>query len=501
MSLRPAYRGFAFLAFCLCGSTARSQAPSELARQHLESGIQFYGQQRYRQALNDFQAIVTSMSSTEYADDALLHIGRYYLDVEEDFDKAKENFETILRAYPTSDAAPGAYYFLGELLFRSDRAGRSIDDAVANYQRVFLYPGNPWIPAALFSTGRSLEHQGKFEPAVDAYFQVVAEHPSSEWTAGARLGIGRSYVRLGDPEEAMTQFQEVRNLHPDVAEAEEALDWLTLLFRFYGYPMMGEPISFRRETTFDPRLKDDFKDIIAVRISPSGVHMLERGRDRVISFDRAGKFTGSLAAADPHGLFVDARGELVVANEKGLTIEGKPAIFRVPSDKGPQQLEKIRNAVRDRLGDVYVYDDDEKKVLRFRRDGELVGAFPDAQRREILTMEVDAVGNVIMLDKKERGVDVLSPDGSVLARIPAQRAPSNLKKAVDIALDPAGYLYVLDEDEAAVAVFDAGYQFVTRLTSQNLGQGVLAKPVSLDVDASGDLYVYDDKAKALIHLR
>jgi DNA-binding beta-propeller fold protein YncE len=74
-----------------------------------------------------------------------------------------------------------------------------------------------------------------------------------------------------------------------------------------------------------------------------------------------------------------------------------------------------------------------------------------------------------------------------------------LKKAVDVAIDPAGYLYVLDEDQAKIAVFDAAYQFVTLLGAPNLGGGVLSKPVSLDVDASGDLYVYDDKEKALLH--
>jgi hypothetical protein len=49
-------------------------------------------------------------------------------------------------------------------------------------------------------------------------------------------------------------------------------------------------------------------------------------------------------------------------------------------------------------------------------------------------------------------------------------------------------------------VFDASYQFVTLLTQQNLGSA-LTKPVTLDVDASGDLYVYDEKEKAIVHLK
>jgi len=487
-------------AILIGGSTAWAQAPSDLARQHLESGIQFYEQQRYNQALNDFQIIVTSMATSEYADDALLRIGRYYLDVEEDFARAKENLETILRTYPTSDSAPGAYYYLGEVTFRSDRTGKTLDDALANYQRVALYPGNPWIPAALYSTGVALERQGKFQEAVDAYFQVIVDHPRSQWTAGARLGVGRSFVRQGVPMEAMAQFQEARNTHPESTEAESALDWLTLLFRLYGTRALGQSVTFRRDPGFNPALRDKLNNVVAVRASAAGIHVLERDKKRVLTFDREGKLAGSQQAVEPYGLSVDARGDVVVANERAVVVEGKPVTFAVPSEKGPKPLEKIRWAVRDRLGDIYVYDENEKKLLRFNSSGDLVGPFPDATPREILRVEMDPVGNLLLLDKKDRDVAVLSPEGRAIARIQTQKGQWGLKKAVDIALDPAGYLYILDEAEGKVAVFDASYQFVTLLTQQNLG-GALAKPVTLDVDASGDLYVYDEKEKALVHLK
>jgi len=482
------------------GGASAQGPPTELARQHLESGIQFYEQQRYKQALNDFQIIVTSMAETEYADDALLRIGRYYLDIEEDFDRARESFDSILRNYPTGDAAPGAYYFLGEAIFRSDRTGRAIDDALANYQRVFLYPDNPWIPAAIYSTGRALERQGKFQEAVDAYFQVVVDHPGSEWSAGAQLGVGRSFVRQGSPTEAMKQFQEVRNRFPDSPASEDALDWLTLLFRFYGAPSLGQSISFHRDPAFKVALADKFKDVRAVRVSSDGIHVLERGKKRVITFDWKGQLAGTQGAVDPYGLFVDPRGQLVVANQKGLVINGKPVVFSVPAEKGPEQLEKIRCAAQDRLGDVFVFDQGQKKVLRFHSDGELVGPFPDNTPRDVLAIEVDQLGNLIFLDKKDRSVDVYSPEGRAVARIATKRGQLNLKKASDIALDPAGYLYILDENPAQIAVFDAAYQFLTMLTAESLGPGALTKPRTMDVDASGDLYIYDDKEKAIIRL-
>ena len=72
---------------------------------------------------------------------------------------------------------------------------------------------------------------------------------------------------------------------------------------------------------------------------------------------------------------------------------------------------------------------------------------------------------------------------------------------VDIAIDPAGYIYLLDQDRAQVAVFDAFYRFIALLGPQELGNGAVAKPISLDVDASGDLYIFDDKEKTLVRLQ
>jgi len=489
------------LSLSWCSSSVLAQGPpTDLARQHLESGIQFYEQGRYKQAINDFQIIVASMSETEFADDALLRIGRYHLDIEEDFEEAKSNFDAVLRSYPTGDAAPGAYFFLGEVVFRSDRTGRAIDDALANYQRVFIYENNPWIPAALFATGRALERQGKFQEAVDAYFQVIVDHARSEWSAGAQLGVGRSFVRQGEPLEAMAQFQQVRNNHPDSADAESALDWLTLLYRFYGAPMMGKPVSFRRDASFKGALGDKFKNVMAVRVSVSGIHVLERGRKRIVTFDRNGSLASTKGAGEPYGLSVDPRGQLVVATEKAVVLDGKPVVYSIPAKDGPEPLEKIRWAARDRLGEVYVYDEGQKQILRFGDDAQLLGAFPDNTPREVLAIEVDQLGNLVVLEKKQREVFVYSPEGRAIAKIVTKKGQLNLKKAVDIALDPAGYLYILDEDSAQIAVFDAAYQHLTTLTAESLGAGVIEKPQTMDVDASGDLYVYDDKSKAVVRL-
>ena len=477
-----------------------AQAPSELARQHLESGLQFYEQQRYNQALNDFQIIVSSMGDTEYADDALLRIGQYYLEVEENFAEAATNFQTLLERYPTGDKAPGAYYYLGVVSLRSHLETDGVDDAMANFQRVIrLYPQSPFVPAALAATGDALERSGRWDEAIGAYYRVVSDYPNSDWAAGAQLAIGRAEARKGDPTQAMLELQEVRNRYPESDEAKAALDLLTLLFRFYALPELGRPVALQVDSGFHTSMADRFDKVQAIRIGSDGIYVLEEGRKRIIHFDWSGKLVGTQSAAQPRGLSVDPRGKPIVANEKGLIIDGSPMMLRVPDKDGPKELAKIRAAARDRLGNLYVYDDDQKAVLRFDTSGTLVGPFPDGNRREVMRMAVDPADNVVILDE-DRTVTVYSPSGTRLASIERRTPRWELKKPVDVAMDPSGYLYVLDEDEAQLAVFDPSYQFVLILTRQSLGGGTLEKPITLDADRAGDLYVYDDKAQTVVRL-
>jgi TolA-binding protein len=476
---------------------AQSQS-SETARKHLESGIQFFEQAMYKQGLNDFE-IVVSMADPEYADDALLRIGEYYLEVEGDFATARDYFDQVLQGYPTKDAAPGAYYYIGLVTLRSGFGAAAIDDALANFQRVVkLYPQSEWVPAALHSTGTALERRAAWTEALDSYFRVVSEYPDSRWAAGSQLAMGRCTVRLGKPFEGMLGIQKVRSRYPGSVEAVAALDWLTLMFRFYGYPQLGRPVAYRVDSSFRTAMADKFKDVEAVRVSTRGVHLLERGKKRVLTFERTGKLAGTKAAADPRGLFIDAEGMIVVANEKGLLMGERPFVLAVPEEKGPKPLDKIRVAVRDRLGDVYVYDDKQKKVLRFDSEGTLKGSFPDATPRKVLRLELDKLGNVILLDEDDRSVSVYTPAGRRVARMERKGRQWNMERPTDIAVDPAGYFYILDERQPQVVVYDPSYNFVAVLTAQNLGGGVLKKPISLDVDGSGDIYVYDDDAKSLI---
>ena len=80
-----------------------AQGQEDSARRRLESGRAFLQSQNYGEALKDFQVILQTYPRSSVADDALLEIATYYLDVAKDVRNADANADALLKQYPESD--------------------------------------------------------------------------------------------------------------------------------------------------------------------------------------------------------------------------------------------------------------------------------------------------------------------------------------------------------------------------------------------------------------
>jgi tol-pal system protein YbgF len=89
---------------------------------------------------------------------------------------ARLGFRELLKAYPTSDKAPDALYYIGES-FRTENA----DSAAAYYDMVArTYPQSPRAASALYNLGLLHERAKRNAEARDAYQRVVQTYPKSD---------------------------------------------------------------------------------------------------------------------------------------------------------------------------------------------------------------------------------------------------------------------------------------------------------------------------------
>lgn len=474
---------------------AAQESPDQQAARLLEDGRAYRAQGKLKQALDNFNIIVSSFSATESVGQALLEIGRYRVEVEGDVEKARAAFEQVAKQYPRSDAAPGAYHHLGLLTLSRATTAAEIDDALAQFARVeTLYPTSPWVPRALQASALAHRKAGRYAEAADLNRRVSLEYPASDAAAAAQLEIGQALALQGQPRLAMEEFQQVRNRFPDSPEAKTALERTTALYRLFG----GSRPAFAPDPSLALAGGDILKDVRSLAVAPDGTLWVASSKSRsAVPFDGSGKPGPSLAAEDPRSLAVAPSGEIVLAARATVRVGPKDVrAFTTPPEKAggaPRPVEDVLAAAVTPGGTVLVSDGDREAVLRFDGKGQYLGRFPDrdAAKRKVTRILLDGEGAVVTLDRDEKTVRVWDETGRLLRTL----GPSGLRKPVDVGVDAFRNLYVADA-EAGVLVFDPKGQPLTTIASPEM-----RKPRAVALDATGAVLVYDDRAERVLRYR
>jgi len=228
MVFRPLGLTLAASALLLVVPAGAQTSADEQARALLEDGRAYWAKKQYKQALENFNTIVTGFANSDSVDKALLEIGRYYLEIGGDLEKARDSFASVAKRYPQSEGAPGAYYYLGIMALNAATSVAELDDAIAQFKRLQrLYPRSEWVPRALHSTGIAQRRAGRLQDAVEAERRVALEHPTSDAAPAAQFEVGQCEALLQEPQQAMEEFQRVRNRYPESEWAGIALDRIT----------------------------------------------------------------------------------------------------------------------------------------------------------------------------------------------------------------------------------------------------------------------------------
>ena len=480
----------------LGGGLVRAQSTAdEQARGLLEDGRAYRRDGKLKQALDNFNTIVTGFPNTEYVDDALLEIGRYQTEVEGNADKAREAFELVTKRYPQSDGAPGAYYYLGLLTLDRARSAAELDDALAQFTRVQrLYPRSEWVSRALYGTALVHRKAGRLAEAVEAARRVALEYPSSEAAPAAQFQIGQALALMGEPRSAMEEFQRIRSRFPASEWAPKALDRITALYRLYG---TARP-AFVLDPAFNAGTGDVLKDVRAILMTPARTLWIASDKVKsVVPVGPDGKMGASLSGADLQSLSLTPAGDLVVAARLAVRIGPRDVrSYSVPTDKPgvTEPLEKIESAVVTPGGLTLIADDKRKRVCRFDAKGVFQGPFPDTRERQGVRLAIDGEGDVTVLEREQKTVQVYDEAGKALRSVAPRGAGWEMKRPVDVAVDAFRNTYVADE-EGFVYLFSPQGQLMATIS------GELRKPRALTIDPAGAILVYDEKQERILRFR
>lgn len=473
----------------------KGQSTEEFAQRRYESGRAFYDTGKYSEALKDFQAVVDSYPNSSIADDALMNIATYQLDIERDPDAASAAVDALLKKYPNADSAPMALVMQGRITLAKGLAAADLEAALANFDRVpRLFPGTPAVPAALYFSGNTLWLGNRNSEAIDRYSQVSAEYPSSLWAARARAGMAIAFTLTGNATRAMQELQRIRAVAPNSAEAAKALAWNTILYRLYVRPPTQPSYALSKRVVTGTGGK--VRDVLALAFDPAN-RLFVVNKSAIQIFDEKSAVVGSVRALAPTGMFFDPHG-VPIAIQEGLLNPngGTPITLSVPQNDGKlRQLREIPAAIATSTGDFLVADPDPKMIQRFSPNGKFVMRFAGADADRLA---IDFLDNVAALERGLKAVTIFNRDGKQTGRIQTRGTGYELKEPVDIAFDALGHLYVLDRNRGSVFVFsNDGTKLVTTFSLPDKTPGSLFHAQALGVDAAGRLFVFDDDAERI----
>lgn len=469
-----------------------SQGAEDLARRQYESGRTFIQNGRHTEALKDFQAVVDSFPQSAVADDALLDIALYQMDVAGDHDAARAAADRLLKDYPASDSAPMAYVLVGRLAIATSRAPGDVDTALASFERVSrLFPSSPAVAAARFYTGDTLRLARRTDEALQQFRRVTVEYPRSVWAARADLAAASNLVASDRAAQAFGRLQRIRHQFPGTPEATAALNFNTILYRLY----VRKPVAYTFGGRFIGTEKDRFRDVIGIVVDDAGRILLGH-RQGVTIFDAKGTLVRTVPAMDPSAFFLDGRDRVVVTRGALLLPEKSAPISMVVPNPGrePREVGEIPAVISLATGDRLIADRRGRAVIRVSATGKFLANFA-AINAERLTRS--AFDEVAMIDRDSKNVIIVDRDGKTLGKIPPKGTGYQFDDPADIAYDALGHLYVLDSRKAAIHVFSPRLRSIATIVSAGREAGALQKPRALGIDGAGRLYVFDESSQRI----
>ena len=479
----------AVIIFCFPLLAAAQAGTADIARRTLESGIAFYRSGDFRQALQDFQTVISGFPDSEWVDEALLYTARYRYEVEGDLEGARGELQQVVREHAQSNSTPRAYHYLGYILFDSRLSVEHVRDGLANLERVVrLFPESEVAADALLLAGRVHIFLGEHDGALDKLQKILMEFPESLLCAEAQFLAGDAYMQMDDVPQAMVEFQQVRNRFPDSPLAERALDRLTLLYRLHFSRQAG-PEQYRRDLSFALRVSQRLDDPVYLVAGGDGkLYLADRGLNQVLEFDTSGRQVAGVSVRRPEMVKIGPGGEggrFVLANRQ--LWRGGPAAAIIGSGENAERLTSIRAFCIGPRGHLYLWDDRSNQIHRFTADLAYDGLFRNDTYRDVRDMAVDSLGNVYVLEGRDRRIKVYDPAGRPLRTVGPRIGGFELRDPRYVAIDEADNLYVLDRRLNSVVVVDAGGRELAVLA---YGQAV-RDPRGLAVDAGGAVVIVD----------
>ena len=231
--------------------------------------------------------------------------------------------------------------------------------------------------------------------------------------------------------------------------------------------------------------------------------------NKILLFDFVKKSYGDYITEGlkkPFGLDIDSKGNLYVVERKGAVVKVfSPERALLRSFGAGQLKEPIRVAVDDERGRIYVSDLMDHQVKVFSLDGQFIRFLgdengfrseADGEFNRPNGVTVDAAGNLYVCDQLNARIQVFDPTGAFIRKFGIRGDTLNTFEApTGLTFDNAGRLWITDLRKGALLTYSVGtdpqYLFATYGPTDTFGRYNLRSPMDISIDKNSRIYVAD----------
>ncbi len=214
----------------------------------------------------------------------------------------------------------------------------------------------------------------------------------------------------------------------------------------------------------------------AVAVDGSGnIYVADFENDRIQKFDKTGAFILEFSADTPRGVAVLSSGNIIVIDrdDDELDVFNAAGTFQFSFDGttgGGDLFDLPKGVGVDGSDKIYVVDSDNDQIQIFNSLGSFLSKF----------------GSFCRISS---GLGCVDPDGGG----PLELGDGQFHFPVGIAVGSTGIIYVADEGNDRIQLFDSSGSFLAKIGSSGSGDGEFGQLRDVAVDTSGKFYVADDR--------
>lgn len=445
-------------------------------------------------ALGKLELLSEQFPDDPAAAEALLRLaeGHHALGREE---AAEEAAQRLIRSHPRLPQAAGGYTLLGRIQAAGatdaeglETARQTFENAVLLFPRA-VYPDQPWRAEAAVLGARAAERLGRDAEAARALADVVDLEPRSRWSLAARLELAALLLDEGGWREAGDLLQVVVD-GAGASDEERSLaalagSRLAMIHRLWLRPEAGERRwQGGRIVAAAPERPS------AVAARPDGQVAVTGAKGTTVVLDAAGRAVARYGHEDGQRNSWDGDELVVATDEAAATFPGRRNLrFASPPSEKKPTIRPLLAVEPAPFGSWLVLVGKPPRVLLYESGRRLHEGLVEGKGREPVDLARDRRGRLLVLDQRARSVTRFAADGSGGDR----RVAAGWDRAEALAVDAAGNIYVLDRGRREIEVFDPAGQRLTGLGPALPGGFELDRPADLTVDPAGRIWIADVK--------